>query len=761
VRASTSLPVLLVVSMLAAGPASGDERHGAVAGRVTDHTGAPLPGVMVQVDETTTYSSGEGTYRVDGVTPGSHRLTFTLVGFAQHSRDGVVVTAGRLARVDASLQVALHTEVTVTGRGTFRNLAEIERPEANLVGFAASASEGAVTARQLEARPVQRSGEIVEAVPGLAVTQHSGEGKANQYYLRGFNLDHGTDFSTVLAGVPLNLPTHAHGHGYTDANLLIPELVTGVQYFKGPYAADAGDFSSAGGVNINYASVLPAPMLRVSAGGFGWARVFAAASPRVAAGHLLAAAEAAHNDGPWANGDDYVRHNAVLRYTRGDAVNNLALTALAYRARWNATDQAPRRAVASGLLPRFAGIDPTSGGETSRYSASADWQRGDASARTRVAAYAVASDLGLYSNFTYFLDDPINGDQFQQVDRRLVSGVRASHQRLDEWWGRPVEYRAGLQLRRDDIALAGLYRTRARRRLSTVREDAVAQTSVAGWGDASVRWNGWLRSVTGARVDGYRFDVASQAADRSATNTAALVSPKGSLIAGPWRGTELYLNGGFGFHSNDARADVTPLVRTRGAEVGARTVLVPGVQSTLALWRLALDSELVFVGDAGTTAASRPSERHGVEWSAFVSLGRAILLDADAAWSRARFTDRDPAGAHVPGAAERIASLGISVSATRQLFGSLRWRYFGSRPLVEDNSVRSRGAGLVNAQVGLRLSRRLSLIADAFNLLNARQSDADYFYTSRLPGEPDAGVDDVHTHPALPRTARITFQVGF
>ena len=752
--------------------------HGSLAGRVFDHTGAPLPGVSVTLHGSAapaTFTSREGEYRIDGVVPGRHHIEFTLPGFADHSRQDVEVVAGRTSRVDANLHVALQAEVTVTGRTTFRNLAELDRPESNLVGLAASASEGAVTGRQIETRPIQRAAEIVESVPGVSVTQHSGEGKANQYHLRGFNLDHGTDFSMMVAAVPVNLPTHAHGHGYTDANFLIPELVTGVQYFKGPYSADAGDFSSAGGVNVNYASLLDAPMVRASVGGQGWSRLFVAASPRVGDGHLLAAAEMAHSDGPWRRPDDYRRLNAVMRYTRGDSLNNMALTALAYRANWNATDQAPQRAVALGALARFGGVDSTTGGDTARYSLSGEWQQGGNAARTRLSAYAVGYELDLFSNFTYFLDDPVNGDQFEQADRRIVSGLRASHERLARWAGRPVEYRAGLQLRRDDIGRIGLYRTRRRERLATVREDDVAQTSAGAWADADVRWTPWLRSITGLRVDTHWFRVNADHAANSGRDRSALVSPKASLVLGPWRGTELYVNGGFGFHSNDARGAtiaidpatgdpaerVTPLARTRGTEVGMRTVLVPGVQSTLAVWRLGLDSELVFVGDAGTTSATRPSARHGIEWSTFVRLGRRLTVDADVAWSQARFTDGDPAGDQVPGAVERVASIGLSGDASRNVFGSVRWRYFGSRPLVEDNSVRSRATSLVNAQVGYRLSSRLSLAIDAFNVFDARHSDVDYFYRSRLPGEPADGVDDLHTHPALPRTLRTTLSLTF
>jgi hypothetical protein len=751
---------------------------GSLAGRVVDQTGEPLPGVVVVLSSPGRHhscvTSRLGEYVCDAA-PGRYDLTFALPGFAQHSREGVDIGAGVAITLDVQLQIGLRTEVTVTARDTFRNLADSERPESNLVGLAASASEGAVTARQIERRPIARAGEIVEAVPGAAVTQHSGEGKANQYYLRGFNLDHGTDFSTVVASVPMNLPTHAHGHGYTDVNFLIPELVTGVQYFKGPYTADAGDFSSAGGVSINYASVLDAPRIGLSAGGQGWGRVFAAASPAIAGGRLLAAAELAHNDGPWERPDDYRRHNGILRFTRGDNVNNFAVTAVAYRGAWEATDQVPQRAIDAGAIGRFGGIDATTGGTTYRYAASAELQRGNSSTRTRVTAYAVAYALDLFSNFTYFLDDPVNGDQFHQSDRRLITGVRASHERRGRWADRPVDFRAGLQVRRDDIGLVGLYRTRERRRLSTVREDAVDQASGALWGDLEVRWTPWLRSIAGLRADGYRFDVEAGRRENSGTALAGMASPKGSIVLGPWQGTELYVNAGRGFHSNDARGAtmtvgpvdgspvdrVTPLARTRGAEIGVRTVRIRGVQSTLALWRLSLDSELVFVGDAGTTSPSRPSERQGVEWTNFIRLRPWLSADLDVAWSRARFTDHAPDGPYVPGALDRMVSAGLSAEGSNRISGSVRWRYFGPRALVEDGSVRSRATSLVNARVGYRLSRRLSIALDAFNLLDAGDSDIDYFYTSRLPGESSAGVDDVHLHPALPRTFRTSLTIGF
>jgi len=227
------------------------------------------------------------------------------------------------------------------------------------VGIAQSSSQGTITARQLDARPIMRTGEVLETVPGMVISQNSGEGKANQYYLRGFNLDHGTDFAQTIAGMPVNMPTHGHGQGYSDVTFMIPELVSGVQYEKGPYFADQGDFATAGSANINYVSALDAPIVRAAGGDQGFARVLAAASPRIGNGQLIGAIEVEHNDGPWQRPDDYRKVNGVVRYSRGDAVNGYSITGVGYRATWNSTDQVPHRAIDSGLIGRFAGVENT------------------------------------------------------------------------------------------------------------------------------------------------------------------------------------------------------------------------------------------------------------------------------------------------------------------------------------------------------------------------------------------------------------------
>ena len=445
------------------------------------------------------------------------------------------------------------------------------------------------------------------------------------------------------------------------------------------------------------------------------------------------------------------------------------------RGTWNATDQIPRRAVNDGRLDRFATIDTSDGGDSYRYSASLDWQRTANNASTKVGAYGIAYDMNLFSNFTYFLDDPVHGDQFRQADRRLVSGAKVSHRRVGEWGGRPVQNTVAVQIRHDAIANIGLYHTVRRQPLETVREDQVRQTSVGAYAQNDTAWTAWLRTLAGVRIDGYRFDVTAGEPANSGTDHASLASPKVGAVIGPFAGTEVYLNAGYGFHSNDARGAtiavdpatgdaaerVTPLARARGAEVGLRSVRIPRLQTSLSLWTLSLDSELIFIGDAGNTEAGRPSRRYGLEWANYYSPWRWLTIDADVSLSQARFTDDDATGTVVPGAVNTVVSGGVTVDSLRNLFGSVRLRYFGPRALVEDDSVRSKATSLVNLEFGYRVSRGVRVAVDVFNLLGARHSDIDYFYTSRLPGEPTQGVDDFHFHPVLPRGARLNFIVGF
>jgi outer membrane receptor protein involved in Fe transport len=637
----------------------------------------------------------------------------------------------------------------------------------NAVGTSDAASQGVVTQTLIENRPVLRPAEVMEFVPGLIITQHSGEGKANQYYLRGYNLDHGTDLATWVAGMPINMPTHGHGQGYTDLNFLIPELISRIDYKKGPYYAEEGDFASAGAVRVGLADRLPHTIASGTLGSFDYQRALLAGSPAVAGGNLLYAFEFLRNDGPWKHPDDLQRLNGVLRYSRGGESNRFGVTLMAYDADWDSTDQIAKRAVDSGLIGRFGSLDETDGGKSSRYSLSADWKLTGAKGITDLSAYWIK--LNLFSNFTYFAAYPVNGDQFEQQDRRDVLGLNASHTWINEWRKHEMSNRVGLNLRHDDIEGVGLFATRAQQRLSTVREDDVKETAAGIFFENNTRWHDKFRSIAGLRYDRFRFKVDSNIAANSGSKTDAQVSPKLSLIFGPWKKTEYFLNAGYGFHSNDARGTtisvdpvtgdpagkVDPLVRTKGYELGLRTEALPGLQSSLALWQLKQDSELLFVGDAGSTEASRPSKRTGIEWSNHYIAKPWLFFDVDFNFTRAHFTDNDAAGNRIPGAPNRVITAGITVDNLGAWFGSINVRHFGPRPLIEDNSVQSDSTTLVNLRAGYKINKKFQVSLDLFNLFDKEASNVDYFYESQLAGE-SAPVEDIHFHPVERRGARLT-----
>ena len=372
---------------------------------------------------------------------------------------------------------------------------EVRAQAENLEGLAIAGSEGVVSGQRLAAVPLQRPGEALEMVPGLIVTQHAGDGKANQYFLRGFNLDHGTDFATWVAGVPVNMPTHAHGQGYTDLNFMIPELVDRIRYRKGPYFADEGDFSSVGVARIDYLRKIDGTLAKITAGQNGYGRALLAGSPEVGAGNLLYAVELFTNDGPWEIPENYRKYNGVLRYSQGNRDDGFSLTGMAYRGNWTSTDQVAKRAIDGGYINRFGTLDPTTGGETYRYSLSGDWARRGTDSQSLANVWWLKSGLDLWSNFQYCLNDFAangncdTGDQFKQAERRQAGGFTASHAIFDRWGGFDVENSFGILGRIDRIRPVGLYNTVNRIAWNTVREDRVTQRNLSLWAQNETRWS--------------------------------------------------------------------------------------------------------------------------------------------------------------------------------------------------------------------------------------------------------------------------------
>jgi hypothetical protein len=639
-----------------------------------------------------------------------------------------------------------------------------------LIGLADTASSGIIGQDKLQARSPYRPGEILESIPGLILSQHSGEGKANQYYLRGFNLDHGTDIAIFFDNMPVNMPTHGHGQGYADINFMIPEIARGLSYHKGPYFADEGNFASAGAIHIDYVDKLDRNFGQVEVGSFGYRRgVGAMSAPLGNTANALAAVDLQSYDGPWDTPDDLKKANGVLRLTQGSRDNGSALTIMGYSGKWTSTDQVAKRAVDEGIIDRFGTLDPADGGEARRFSVSARWGMRDSRGATRVSAYVIRQELDLFNNFTYFLDDPVNGDQFHQKDYRTVAGGRASQVFFGTLGGMKTETEIGVQARYDDIN-NGLFKTKARQQLSTTRADSVEEFTAGTYGQYTMRWTEWFRSVAGLRVDWHQGDVKSTLEANTGKASDSITSPKLNLIFGPWNNTEFYLSGGFGHHSNDLRGATTKidpatgdpvessplLVRSKGAEIGVRHQSLPGLSIASSVFILDYDSEIVFVGDAGTTEASRPSRRIGTEIELSYKILPWLTLDAEYAYTQARFRVDDPLapGRYIPGSPEGVAKAGLSFDKDGW-FGGVNVRYFGPRPLIEDNSVRSKASYPVSARLGYKFSDTLIARLDGYNLFNQKASQIDYYYESQLLGEATS-VNDIHFHPLEPTSFRLT-----
>ncbi len=655
------------------------------------------------------------------------------------------------------------------------------------IGIATAGSEGHVGHADLSLRPIGRVGELLEVVPGVIATQHSGSGKANQFFLRGFNLDHGTDFATFFDGVPVNFRSHGHGQGYTDLNFVIPELVEEIDYRKGPYRADVGDFGSAGAAFMTTYDRLPDSLALFTYGQYDYVRGLAASNFDVGEGDLIVALEGRTNQDPYALDANLLHLNGFAKWTVPLADGTLRASATGYHATWNSTDRIPDRAIGSPNpainVARLGYIDPDLGGETTRIGANAVWEQDD-DAPLSLATYFLYYDFDLYSNFTYFLDDPINGDEFQQKDRRFVWGARAGQDFSLELFDRPVDIQTGFETQLDRITDLGLFKTDERRRVSTTRNDNVTQWSGALYSEALYSPLDWMTLLAGVRGDLYAFDVDTVAGVGASANSGndvdGLVSPKLGMIVRPHEQVELYLNGGGGFHSNDARGTtiqidpatgesvsaVDPLARQWGTEFGARWQPDSRFHLTSVVWFLTSESELVFVGDAGTTEPKGSSKRHGVELTAFVRPIDWLALDASYSWSDGRFDDLPRGQDRIPGGLEHVIAAGATVTAG-PFTSSLRLRHFESYPLVEDNTQRAASTTLVNWGTAYTW-RRVTLDLTVINLFDSMDDDIQYFYESRLQGEigPDPNdplppTADTHRHPAEPRQLRGTVRVVF
>jgi hypothetical protein len=688
-----------------------------------------------------------------------------------------------------------------TGSQVLQTVTVIAKGVSNM----SAASAGDIGQAQLESQPLLRPAAILENVPGLIVTQHSGEGKANQYFLRAFNLDHGTDLALEVDDMPVNMPSHAHGQGYSDLNFLIPELASDLHYKKGPYYADEGDFATAGAARVDLLNEIPLSA-SLGFGEDGYRRGLLMGSTALAGGTLLGAGEVYHNDGPFDIADGYNRLNGVLRYHKGDERDFLTVTAMAYSGRWNSTDQVPQRAIDEGVIDRFGSLNPTDGGISNRESLSFSRVKRTDNDQLQFSAYIIGYKLDLWSTFTYFLKDPVYGDQMLQHDDRVAYGFKGSKTWFVDLFGFPMANVIGVQARIDDIRDVGIFPTYDRRVIGTTQNAGVRESSGAVYAENSIQWTPYLRSVVGLREDEFDFNVKDKMLNSNGScnllsdpegcvtgdKQASIFSPKLGIILGPWASTTVFINAGDGYHSNDARgvtrsganpdvSAVTPLTRATSAEVGVTTAIIPNLDSSLDVFKLKLRSELVFDGDAGVTEPSGSTTRTGVEWGNTYHITPWLSAEFNAAFTKARFdTDSDPddlgcgdatpshlcltpvaiVGHYIPNSPTNVMDAALTAHRKSGWFGALRARHFGESPLVEDDSARSPAYTTVDAQIGFQKPQHWLVAIDVFNIANVKWNDIEYYYVSRLNGEASPQPDYV-VHPGVPRTVRAHFQYTF
>ncbi len=669
----------------------------------------------------------------------------------------------------------------------------------------AAASSGDISQEQMTSQPLLRPAAVLENVPGLIVTQHSGEGKANQYFLRAFNLDHGTDLALEVDDVPVNMLSHAHGQGYSDLNFLIPELAADLHYKKGPYYADEGDFATAGTARISLLSEVPTSA-SLGYGEDGYRRLLLMGSTALTGGTLLGAGEVYHNDGPFDVPDDYNRLSGVLRYRRGEAQDYFTVTAMAYSGKWNSTDQVPLRAITEGLIDRFGSLNPSDGGISSRVSLSFSRVKRTDSDQVQFSAYVIRYKLDLWSTFTYYLKDPANGDQMLQHDDRVVYGFKGSKTWYTEFFGLPMSNVIGAQARIDDIRDVGIFSTFERQTLGTTQNASVLESNGAVYAENTIQWADEIRTTLGLREDQFDFDVKDKMLNPDGScniqsdpegcvtgnKKANIFSPKLGFVIGPWAKTTFYATAGDGYHSNDARgvtrsgenpdvSPVTPLTRATSAEVGVTTRIVPNLESSFDIFQLKLKSELVFDGDAGVTVPSGATTRTGIEWGNKYRFTSWLSADFNATFTRARFSsnagpddlgcaDAAPThpcttpiaivGRYVPNSPTNVIDAGLSAHRQSGWFGALHARHFGASPLVENNSAKSPQYTTVDGQVGFQQAAQWRISLDVFNIANVKWNDIEYYYVSRLKGEASPAADYV-VHSGVPRTVRAYFAYYF
>jgi outer membrane receptor protein involved in Fe transport len=631
-------------------------------------------------------------------------------------------------------------EIVVFGRNT------------DLVGTAQAASEGSVGGADLLIRPLFKVADLLESMPGLVAVQHSGSGKANQYFLRGFNLDHGTDFTTLIDGMPWNLRSHGHGQGYLDVNGLIPETVERIDYRKGPYRADIGDFAMVGASFIKTIDRLEQNFVSSEIGQYGWRRIAGGGTKDLSPDSSLTfVGDYAQNDGPWQNPENLRHISLWSKYLQKTSFGQFSVSLSGYHATWDPTEQMPERAIGSTVCPdAFCSLDPTATGMTKRWILTSqltgsDWQ---------ATFYGQTYDWTMYSNPTYDY-------QIRQFDKRWTLGGSADKTVLDN---NNVKVVAGVNFRYDDGSRIGVEHTEQHQFVEPIIANAIKEGSLGAYVEATWHVTDALRVIGGVREDYYNFDVAAlDTLSVAGTKSQSLGSPKIGVAWNALDSVELYANWGRGFHSNDARGvigsanspePIPNMSPGTGREVGARLTL-GNFKFTSSYWWLNQDSELVFVGDDNSVEPKGASRREGLELTGFWQPLTWLGIDAVYTNSKARYVN-NPEGAYVEQAVETSAQIGISATYDKWDV-SLRARYLGPYALTPDNAHRAKPLTTLNLR-GAWNFQHFTVYSEILNLLDTDRKEIVYYYPAYVPGfDPpgtsSADIDCSQTNCTMSRAA--------
>jgi outer membrane receptor protein involved in Fe transport len=743
------LPFLLLLFMSAQVYA----HLGGISGVVYDQaTNLPLRGVNVQLTGLgkAALTNELGQFRFDGLVAAPYKVELSHLGFKALIIDVIVhddkVTFLKTALTNAPVELS---EVVVSSQRAH--------------------DQQLISSLDIKLRPIVNSQEILRLVPGLFIGQHAGGGKAEQIFLRGFDLDHGTDIRLTVDGMPVNMVSHAHGQGYADLHFVIPELVEGADFKKGPYNTEKGNLATAGWVDFRTKTALDHSFVKLEAGQYNTYRAVAGLDllgqkGRAKNQSAYLASEYSYSDSYFDNPQHFKRLNVMGKYHGHLAPNtNLTLTGSTFWSKWNHSGQVPGRAIESGLIGFFGSIDPSEGGETSRTNLNA--QLVTVTPRNHIIKnqfFYSNYNFELYSNFTFFKEDSINGDQIRQKEQRNLFGYNGSYSTQAYIGKSRWTTTLGAQYRQDITLHTELSHTKNRAEtLNRIKFGNINEINAAAYADELIQFSDHFTLNAGVRLDYFRSQYEDLLTGTATTKraTQAIVSPKLNLYYTFNPSLQLYLNTGKGFHSNDARVVVAQdgrqiLPGAYGSDLGVIFKPFPKLLINAAAWYLWLKQEFVYVGDEGVVEPSGRSRREGIDVSVRYQLTKNLYADVDLNTAKPRAIDAETGQNYLPLAPTFTSTGGLSLQTRSGLNGSIRYRYMGDRPANEDNSIVAKGYFVTDLQANYT-KRSYNIGLSVQNLFNTRWKETQFATESRLQGEATP-VDEIHFTPGTPFFARLS-----